>query len=360
MDRISRGELNRTTLHRQSLLERSTMSAEEALRQLVGLQAQNPNDPYWALWSRIEGFDPELLSGMISRKEAVRGQLLRATIHLVTTGDFLTLRPLLQPVMNRTLGSTGFARDTRDVDREALLVLARSLLAQRPMSRAELAPILAEAWPSAPGASLAQVVTYCLPVVQVPPRGLWRRSGTARWTTVEDWVESGLEPGAGVDGTVLRYLAAFGPASVSDIRVWCGLPGLREAVERLRPDLRTYRAETGTELFDLPDLPIVSEAVPAPPRFLPEYDNVLLGHADRSRFFAEGVTPAGWAGNLLLDGTFGGNWKIVENRQASRLEVRLLTRATRRQLRDIGAEGERLVDFWAPGSKTPEIEIGQG
>jgi hypothetical protein len=227
MDGITRGELNRTTLQRQSLLERSNVAVGHAIEHLVGLQGQNPKDPYWALWSRIEGFDPEQLSGMISRREAVRGQLLRATIHLVTTTDFLLLRPLLQPVMSRTLGSTAFARDSADVDRAVLLDMGRSLLEQSPMTRAELGPLLEATWPGVPGSSLAQVVTYLLPVIQVPPRGLWEQTGSARWATAEDWTGSGLLSDGRIEDIALRYLGAFGPASVSDMRVWSGLSGLR-------------------------------------------------------------------------------------------------------------------------------------
>jgi hypothetical protein len=359
MDRISRGQLNRTTLHRQSLLERSAMSAEAAIQRLVALQAQNPNDPYWALWSRIEGFDPEELSGMISRREIVRGPLLRATLHLATTDDFLILRSQLQAMLSRIFGSTVFARDTIAVDRDALLNMGRSLLEQRPMTRAELGPLLEETWPSIPGSSLAYVITYLLPVVQVPPRGLWQKSGTGRWTTVEHWTGKGPEQGK-VEDTVLRYLAAFGPASVSDIRAWSGLPGLRDVVERLRPDLRVYQDEKGLELLDLPDLALVDEGTPAPPRFLPEYDNVLLGHSDRSRFFVDGVVPPGWRGNLLVDGIFTGAWKVAGDRDGPSLEITVFRSVTKRQNREVAAEGERLLAFWAPESGKPEVVINQG
>jgi hypothetical protein len=323
------------------------------------LQAQNPNDPYWALWSRIDGFDPEELSGMLSRREATRGPLLRTTLHLATTGDFLVLRSQLQPVMLRTFGSTSFSRDTIAIDREAVLAKGKSLLEQRSMTRAELGPLLEQTWPGISGSSLAYLITYLLPVVQVPPRGLWQKRGTGRWTTLDSWTGGGLKQGE-VEDTVLRYLAAYGPASVSDIRVWSGLPGLRGVVDRLRPDLRVYHDENGIELLDLPDLPLIEEGTPAPPRFLPEYDNVLLGHSDRSRFFVEGVVPPGWRGNLLVDGLFSGAWRVGSSGDGTSLEITLLRPVTKRQSREVAAEGERLLGFSAPGSGKREVVIHQG
>jgi hypothetical protein len=353
MDPITRAELNRTTLHRQWLLERATAPAARTVEHLVGMQGQNPHDPYWGLWSRLDGFQPDELSTLISNRQAVRGQLLRATIHLATTSDFLGLRPQLQPVVSRTLGSTSFARDTSEIDRPALLAAGRSLLEKEPLTRAELGRRLGSRWPEVASASLAQVVTYLLPVVQVPPRGLWGQSGTARWTTIQSWVGSDLFPGWSVEETVLRYLAVFGPASTSDIRIWSGLPGLKAVIDRLRRDLRTYRSESGTELLDLPDLEVIDGGTPAPPRFLPEYDNLLLGHADRSRFFVDGVIPLGFTGNLMVDGLFSGAWKIVEERKATRLEITMLRKVTSAQRREVTAEGERLLGLVAPDQGRP-------
>jgi hypothetical protein len=328
------------------LLYRSGQSAAQTMSHLVGMQAQNPHDPYYALWARLDGFHPEELSEMIERRQAVRGALMRATLHLATLEDFVFLRSLLQPTLAAVLGSTQFAKDTVDVDRGELLAYGRALLEESPMTRAQLGPLLQERWPDAPAASLAQVVTYLLPVVQIPPRGLWGRPGPAAWATLEDWSGVGL-PSSPSDPRrlVTRYLAAFGPASISDIRVWSRLNGLREVVEGMRSELRAHTDEDGTELIDLPHGEIVDEDVPAPPRFLPEYDNVLLGHSDRSRFFVEGVFPAGWTGNLLVDGLFSGSWKTARNAKEARLEVHLLRKVSRAERNAVGAEGERLLDL---------------
>jgi hypothetical protein len=345
MDRISNRALNRTTLLRQSLLDRSNLDPKSMIEHLVGMQAQNPQDPYFALWSRLTRFDPTQLSGMVERAEAVRGALLRATIHLATTSDFLRLRPQLQVVCTRTLGSTAFAKDTRDVDRDELIAIGRTLVEERPMTRAQLSTKLGERWPDVPAASLAQVATYLLPVIQVPPRGLWGRSGSASWTTIERWTGSELATETSVEETYRRYLAAFGPASVADARNWSGLPGLRQVSENLRPQLRSFRAETGIELLDLPDHPIVDEDTPAPPRFLPEYDNVLLGHSDRSRFFVDGPIPLGWEGNLLVDGVFSGGWKLSRDKTSSRLEVEVRRKVTKAELNAVAEEAQILAGF---------------
>lgn len=358
MDRISLRALNRTTLQRQSLLTRSTSSASSMIEHLVGMQGQNPNDPYWALWSRLEGFAAGELSEMISKREAVRGQLMRSTIHLVTTPDFLSLRPQLQSVLARTFGSTAFARDTKDVDRGVLIDLARNLLEERPMTRAELGPLLGERWPGIPAPSLAQMATFLLPVVQVPPRGLWQQSGQAAWTTIEEWTGATLRPDLFAEKSVRRYLAAFGPASVSDIRAWSGMAGVRDVVEKMRrPKLRKLMTESGAELLDVPNPAIVDEDTPAPPRFLPEYDNVLLGHNDRSRFFLDGVIPKGWVGNLMVDGMFSGGWKTSKSESGSRMEIELLRTISKSELQEVTVEAERLLVFAFPDATSGEVVV---
>jgi hypothetical protein len=323
---------------------------------LVGMQAQNPHDPYYALWSRLDDFDPNVLSQMIDQRQALRGALMRATLHLATTDDFLFLRSLLQPTLAAVLGSTAFAKDTAHVDRDALLAYGRELLEGEPMTRAQLGPLLEQRWPDAPAASLAQVVTYLLPVIQIPPRGLWGKSGPAAWATLEDWAGMPVPGGAKPRELVLRYLAAFGPASISDIRVWSRLNGLREVVDGMRSELCVHTNEDGTELLDVPDGVIMDEDAPAPPRFLPEYDNVLLGHADRSRFFVEGIIPPGWVGNLLVDGLFSGWWKIHKGKE-SHLEVRLLRKVGRAEIKAVRGEADRLVELAHPEAIAKSIDL---
>ena len=315
------------------------------IEQLVGMQAQNPLDPYYALWARIDSFRPEELSDLMESRGALRVPLLRSTIHLVTSRDCLSLRPILGSVLARTFGSTYFARDIDGVDRAALLAVARALLEERPRTRAELGPLLAKSWPDRVPGSLAQAATYLLPVVQVTPRGLWQRKGPAAWTTIESWLGHPLELAGPPDDLILRYLGTFGPAAQKDMRVWSGLAGLADVVKRLRPSLVTFRDEQGVELFDLPEAPRPDPETPAPPRFLPEYDNLLLSHSDRSRFFEGDLIPKGWVGNLLVDGMFVGGWKIDRSKGSARLNIELGRKLGRADLDDVTAEGSRLLDL---------------
>jgi nitrite reductase/ring-hydroxylating ferredoxin subunit/uncharacterized membrane protein len=242
-------------LARQLLLRRERKTVPETIEYLVGMQAQSPSNPYLALWSRLEGFEAEHLSRMIAEREAVRATLMRATIHLVTAPDYLALRPVMQAVPAQTFKSSHFARNLDGVDVEAVIALGGELLAAQPRTLGEIAPLLAERWPGYDPGSLAQAVGFLASLVHVPPRGLWQTSGKARLTPAETWLGQPIGEGQATDVIVMRYLAAFGPATTSDIRIWSRLTGLREVIERLRPRLQTYRDERGRELFDLPGAP---------------------------------------------------------------------------------------------------------
>jgi Winged helix DNA-binding domain len=362
-DALSLRGVNRALLARQLLLERARLPAAEAIERLAGMQAQVPVDPYVGLWSRLDGFRPGELSDLIAERGAVRATLMRATIHLVTARDALFLRPLLQPVPERTFNGQ-FGRRMNGVDRAAVLAAGRALVEEGPRSRAELRSELAARWPQHDGEALALAVTYVVPLVQVPPRGLWRRSGQARWTTIDAWLGRPLDPAPTLDELVLRYLAAFGPATAMDVQAWCGLTRLREVTDRLRPRLRAFRAEDGRELLDLPDAPRPDPDTPAPVRFLPEYDNLALGHADRRHVLPGGGpdyrAPAGsggWRASVLVDGTIAALWRLTVRDAATTLRIETYARLPRRARDDVGEEGERLAGFLAPDAGTIEIEV---
>jgi hypothetical protein len=221
--------LNRALLARQLLLQREKRLVLETIEHLVGMQAQVPGNPYVALWSRLDGFQPEELSHLIVERRAVRTTVMRTTIHLVSADDCLTLRPLMQSVMVRTLANTAWARNIEGVETASLIAAGQTLLEEQPHTRAELGTRLKERWPDRDAASLAWAVSYLVPVVQVPPRGLWGKSGQARLTTVESWLGRPLDADPSSDEMVLRYLAAFGPAGTADIRVLIRRPPLRRA-----------------------------------------------------------------------------------------------------------------------------------
>lgn len=335
-------ELNRATLARQLLLSRAEMSALDAVGHLLGLQAQNVKPPYFQLHARLAGFRPGELAGLMESRQVVRMVTLRSTIHTHTAADALSLRPLVQPARDREVHQ--FRKGLAGVDLDRLSELARAFVDSAPRTMAELREELLKEWPEADPQSLSVAARCRLPLVQVTPRGVWGRSGQVRLTTVENWLGRPAGAARPVDEVVLRYLAAFGPASVKDMQVWAGLTRLREAFERLRPGLAVFQDPGGVELFDLPDAPRPDGDTPAPPRFLPEFDNLLLSHADRSRVIAPEAKGRTWSGNqahrtLLVDGFLAGLWK----QDGNTLTVQLFEETSAARREEIAAEGEAMV-----------------
>ena len=357
---LGRRALNRALLERQLLLRRRRVAVPDAVERLVGLQAQVPRDPYVALWSRLDRFRPEALAEPIAERRAVRMGLLRATLHLVTDRDALGLRPILEPVMQRTLyGQSPFGRALDGLDVDELKAFATRLLVELPRTRAELIPFLAERWPDHDAAQLSYAAMYLLPLVQVTPRGVWGLTGRSAFTTVEHWLGRPFDAETAPEEMVLRYLAAFGPATPGDARSWSGLTGMREVLERLRPRLRTFRDERGRELFDVRGAPLPDPDTPAPVRFLPEYDNVQLGHDDRSRIVPPGLkgwTEVGW-GSVLVDGFGAARWRAELDGDRATLWVEPFSKITRTDRAEISEEGERLVTFLAPGGGRREVRL---
>ena len=345
------------------LLRRQEMPCGEAIERLVGMQAQNPLSPYFGLWARLDGFRPEEMAGAITGRTAVRMPLLRSTIHLVTARDCLALRPVLNPVLERNLyvGSP-YGRQIAGMDIEALLAAGRELLEERPRTSAELGKVLAELWPGRDEGAMAYALHNLVPVVQVPPRGVWGAGGLARWTTVEAWLGRPIEADPAPDEMVLRYLASFGPATVGDIRAWSGMAGLSDVAARLRPRLRTLGDEVGRELFDLPNAPLPEPDTPAPPRFLPDYDNALLAHADRTRIIAEEHRKRLMAGNdapgtVLLDGFVAETWKISRSRDSATLLIRPLEPLQPRDRAALADEGARPLSFASASAKARDVQF---
>lgn len=356
--------LNRALLARQMLLERSRVPVEAAIAKLVGLQAQIPTDPYFGLWSRLADFDPEELSALIEAREAVRIGAMRGTIHLLTAADALMLRPLVQPVLDRVLTSISETRSLRGADLAPFVAAGRKAVEARPLTWAEIRREVAGRWPERDAVAMLRAVQFKLALVQVPPRGLWGRSGAARVTTLESWVKKRLARPA-PEAMVLRYLAAFGPASVMDAQAWSGLTRLGAVFEKLRPKLVTFRDEGGRELFDLPDAPRPDPDTPVPPRFLPVYDNATLGLANRDRIVPADVRPPralplnGQVRAFLLDGFVAGFWRLSEAGGRVALTLEPFAPLTRGALRTLAAEGRRLMRFALPDATPGHVKTGR-
>jgi hypothetical protein len=366
---LSRRALNRALLERQLLLARSQMSAKDAIERLVGMQAQEPIDPYIGLWTRLEDFRADDLASLITKRRAVRMGLMRATVHLVTARDALAIWPVVRSIFERVfqsargdVGVPTYTSRLSGVEMKTLLRAGRKLVDDSPRTAAELRPLLKKRWPGHDPEALAAAVHFLLPLVQVPPRGLWGMSGQARHTSVEAWL--GKDPGtdSSPDKLMLRYLRAFGPATVADARNWSRLSGVREVFERLRPRLRTFRDESGRELFDVPDGALPDPETPAPPRFLPQYDNVFLGHEDRSRIVRADFKRSPWTlgnfGTVLVDGFIGALWKIHRSGGTATLFIEPVAPLGRRDMDAVAMEGMNLLAFTDPEA-TREVSVAQ-
>jgi hypothetical protein len=351
---LSQRALNRATLDRQLLLRRSTMPTLEALERLVGLQAQTPHTWYTGMWSRLVDFDPVELGTALEERAVVRIALMRGTIHLVTARDCLWLRPLIQPMIERVTGSQ-FGRHYVELDIDAVRAAGRALVEDEPMTFSQLGKRLAERWPDRDPAALAQIVRGWEPLVQVPPRGVWGRSGQAAHTTAPHWLGAPVAADPPVEEMVRRYLAAFGPASVKDAQTWSGLTKLAEVFDKLRPDLLTFRDEDGRELFDLPDASRPDPDTPAPPRFMYDFENLFLSYDDRSRMHGpvpptEGIfTDHGpLPGTVLVDGVTTAAWMVAKEKGAATLKIQAYGKLAAKDRSALEAEGAALLAFLLP------------
>jgi Winged helix DNA-binding domain len=361
---LSVRSLNRALLERQMLLGRRKLPVADAIEHLVGMQAEAPNNPYIGLWSRLEDFRADELSEALVERRAVRASLMRATIHLVTARDCLALRAVVQEVLERDVyPNPSYGRERLEgLDMVALLDAGRELLDEKPRTAAELRDLLGPKWPDRDPAALAYAVRGLLPVVHIPPRGIWGESGPVALTTVESWLGKSVYSDPSPDRIVVRYLRVFGPATVADMRTWSRLTGLREVVERLRPRLRIFRDERGRELFDVSDASLPDPEIPAPPRFLPWLENALLSHEDRTRIISEEhrkiITGDRWnAPVVLVDGFVHGTWKIETTRRKATLVIEPFEPLLKEDRDAVAEEGERLVHFMVPPEDAQASEV---
>lgn len=342
--------LNRATLARQLLLDHADVPVLDAVAHLCGLQAQEPQEPFVGLWSRLRAFDPAQLSHLLTGRGVVRTHLMRRTVHLLTADDVLAWRARHDAMLRqRVLGT--YRRELDGVDLDELATAGLAVMSDgEPRSMGELARALAGRWPGpGPRALGEMLVAALIPMVQLPPRGLWRVKAGVRNALLSSWLGRGIDPPA-ADGAdpvgqelVRRYLAAYGPAATADLRAWSGLAGLPAAVAAIREELIAFRDERGRELLDLPGAPRPDPEVPAPVRFLPAFDNAILGYHDRGRIIDDahrGLSVAG-ARVVLLDGRVAATWTV----QAGTVTVAPLRRFSRAERDAVAEQGGALAAF---------------
>jgi Winged helix DNA-binding domain len=356
-------ELGRATLARQLLLERERLGVVEAVGRLAGMQAQEPGPPYIGLWSRLEGFEADELAAAVEKRALVRATLMRGTLHLLPAGDLARLWPAVSSALEGDM-ATYLRSRLEGVDVAALVEDGRALFAEtESLSAAALRDALAERHPEADVRAIAAVVRTSLPLVRVPDGGRWGFTPKAPFADAERWLERALRKRP--DGTELvrRYLAAFGPASVRDAETWLGAAGLAPVFEKLRPELARFRDERGRELFDLPEAPRPGAGLAAPVRLLPEFDSLVLAHADRTRVISDehrkGLTTKNLRvrATVLVDGRVAAFWKLEKARGGATVAVEPLVKLRAADRKAALAEAERLAAFAEPGAKTHAARI---
>ncbi|REK74932.1 winged helix DNA-binding domain-containing protein [Paenibacillus paeoniae] len=372
---LSLKRLNRALLERQLLLQRSRISPLEAIEHLAGIQSQAPMPPYYALWSRLENFEPGSLVKLLAGRQAIRIALMRSTIHLVSARDARLFRAALTPMMERTINSFN-GKKLHGVDLTQLAVKTISYATENAVTFEELGKHLHQYWPEHEPSVLSSTARNLVPLAQIPPRGLWGQGGAARHVPLAHWLASGRDhqtsegitkvctinlagtargdTDAAIKSMLFRYLGAFGPASIKDMQVWSGLTRLKPYIEEWSSELECFKDEAGNELYDLPGAPLPPEDTPAPPRYLSEFDNMLLSYYDRKR-----IMPAAYKSKIitinglvrstfLTDGFVRGTWTIEENKDAATLRLQPFEPVSDDDLVALREEGVRLLRFAAP------------
>jgi hypothetical protein len=310
---------------------------------LAGMQAQEPRPPFVGLWTRLEGFEHDELLAALRSGALVRGPLFRATLHLVSAADWSLFRPVCEPALTRAARVLGERVQT--VDLESLRSVAGDLLAAEPRTASELRTLLHEAFPEHDERALGYLARTRTPLVMVPTDDRFGFPRDPRMRLAEPGHHN-----ADTSELVRRYLAAYGPASVADAQEWSGLTGLAAAFDALRPELASFRDERGRELFDLPLAPRPGAETPAPVRFLPEFDNLVLAHSDRSRLIADEHRRHLTTKNLrvnatvLHDGEVCATWTIKRSAKRATLEVTPFMELESPAWSQIEAEGLALLE----------------
>jgi hypothetical protein len=357
---LSQRELNRALLARQLLLERADMPATEAIECVAGLQSQASAPPFVGLWTRLADFRESELQDLIDSRAVVRGTMMRHTIHLVTPADYLWLRPTIQPALDKNYGAQTNKR-LAGFDIQPFLDAAQKGFGERPLTFAEVKQLIRDLDSACDIDAVSYAVRTHLKLIGVPNALRWRFGGRAPFVLADAWLDQPVPDTEDPPEMVRRYLAAFGPATPADATAWSGVGGMRPVFEELRPGLRTFRDQAGRELFDVPDGLLPDAGTPAPVRFLPQFDNTLLSHKDRTRVVADEhrqrvyIMPGRVMGTILLDGFVAAGWKIERKGRQAMLVVEEFRPIKKKERREIEPEAEALIQFVEPDVHTRGI-----
>ncbi|QOY90945.1 winged helix DNA-binding domain-containing protein [Paludibaculum fermentans] len=357
---LTKRELNRALLERQMLLRRERTPVLEVIQRLIAMQAQQPRPPFIGLWTRIDGFTAPELAALLRDRQVVRVTHLRGTLHLLTTTDYLALRGAMQPVLSAGMHSILKQRGAV-LDIEAVVQAAESHFGKRPQTFEDLRTTLMEQFPGVDERAMGYAVRMQLPLCMVPDDSPFAYGADPIFTPATHWLGQPVPDAGGLDGLLLRYLAAFGPASVNDAQCWSGLGKLKPAFEALRPKLDVYKDENGKELFDVPGAPLPQEDTPAPVRFLPGFDNAILAHQDRSRIIADEHRSLVTTKNLqvlptvLADGFVAATWDVTLRKTVVTVTVKPFSPLTAKVKKAVEAEAAGLVKFLA--GDAPRCEV---
>jgi hypothetical protein len=284
---------------------------------------------------------------------------------VLSANDYLRMRPAVQPALEAAMSGILKSRlDGLDMDR--ILARAREIFGAESRTFEDLRDEFLRADPKADERAMGYAVRMQLPLVQVPtPDAPWAFPQAACFAPADRWLRSAVvtrpaEP----DALVLRYLAAYGPATPRDFQAWSGLSpaSAREAFGRLSPDLLRFRSETGQELFDVPDAPRPDGDVPAPVRLVPEYDNLIATRADE-RFVARKDRPRVFlsalriAPTVLVDGFVAATWKLASGRKTVTITIEPFGSMAAAVRRLVTAEAESLARFAEPEAASVEVKF---
>ncbi len=358
---LSKRELNRSLITRQLLTTRSDHASFDVIEHLIGLQAQVTKPPYIGLWTRVKSFQRDELTQMMADRRVVRATMMRSTLHTVTARDYLWLRPTIQPALTKALKAF-YGQKAAGLDVERLVELSTPYLSETPRTLVDMRAFLSTVDPSRDPETMTYAVRTHYPVVQMPPGGNWGAGGSPAYIPAESWIGEPMAQ-SDVRRALTRYLTAFGPASIMDFQAWSGMANLKSQIEPFKREFVVYRDEAKRELLDVPDMPIMAENSPAPPRFIPEFDNLILSHADRTRVISDEDYPKVFlsAGRVratfLIDGFVHGTWKVIREKDSAVLVIEPFRPLEPNDQLTLYNEGERLVRFIEDDAEKFDVRI---